>query len=157
MSTNTAILLVLGAAVITAALKAAGPVALGGRELPPRFNGFIALLAPALFTALIVTQVLADGDDLGVGADTAGLAVAGAALVRDRREGRRFGRALPRCVDGRGRADRRGDHGRPPRALTPRGQSLFCQTASRIDGRMRQATGASTASDTVGTVPSLSD
>ena len=82
MSTNTAILLVLGAAVITAAIKAAGPVALGGRELPPRFNGFIALLAPALFTALIVTQVLADGDDLGVGADTAGLAVAGAALWR---------------------------------------------------------------------------
>ena len=82
MSTSTALLLVLGAAVITAAIKAAGPVALGGRELPERFNGFIALLAPALFTALIVTQVLADGKELGVGADTAGLAVAGVALWR---------------------------------------------------------------------------
>jgi len=82
VSTSTALLLVLGAAVITAAIKAAGPVALGGRELPERFNGFIALLAPALFTALIVTQVLADGKELGVGADTAGLAVAGVALWR---------------------------------------------------------------------------
>jgi len=82
VSTSTALLLVLGAAVITAVIKAAGPVALGGRELPARFNGFIALLAPALFTALIVTQVLADGEELGVGADTAGLAVAGVALWR---------------------------------------------------------------------------
>ena len=55
-------MLVLGAAVITAVIKAAGPVALGGRELPARFNGFVALLAPALFAALIVTQVLADGE-----------------------------------------------------------------------------------------------
>jgi len=82
MSTSAAIVLVLGASVITAVIKAAGPVALGGRDLPERFNGYIALLAPALFTALIVTQVLADGDDLGVGADTAGLAVAGVALWR---------------------------------------------------------------------------
>jgi len=82
VSTSAAIVLVLGASVITAVIKAAGPVALGGRDLPERFNGYIALLAPALFTALIVTQVLADGDELGVGADTAGLAVAGVALWR---------------------------------------------------------------------------
>jgi branched-subunit amino acid transport protein len=82
VSTQTAVLLVLGSALITAVIKAAGPVALGGRELPARFNGFIALLAPALFTALLVTQVLADADELGVGADTAGLAAAGVALWR---------------------------------------------------------------------------
>ena len=82
MSTQTAVLLVLGAALITAVIKAAGPVALGGRSLPRRFDGFIALLAPALFTALLVTQVLADGDELAVGADTAGLAAAGLALWR---------------------------------------------------------------------------
>jgi branched-subunit amino acid transport protein len=82
VSTQAALLLVVGAAVITALIKAAGPVALGGRNLPARFNGYIALLAPALFTALIVTQVLADGDELGIGADTAGLAVAGVALWR---------------------------------------------------------------------------
>jgi branched-subunit amino acid transport protein len=82
MSTQTALLLVLGAALITAVIQAAGPVALGGRELPARFGDFIALLAPALFTALLVTQVLADGDELAVGADTAGLAAAGLALWR---------------------------------------------------------------------------
>ena len=82
MSTQTAILLVLGSALITAVIKAAGPVALGGRELPSRFSAFVALLAPALFAALMVTQVLADGDELAVGADTAGLAVAGLALWR---------------------------------------------------------------------------
>jgi branched-subunit amino acid transport protein len=82
MSTQTAMLLVLGSALITWAIKAAGPVALGGRELPPRFSAFVALLAPALFAALLVTQVLADGDELAVGADTAGLAAAGLAFWR---------------------------------------------------------------------------
>jgi hypothetical protein len=39
-------------------------------------------MAPALFAALVVTQVLADGRDLGVGADTAGVALAGVAAWR---------------------------------------------------------------------------
>jgi branched-subunit amino acid transport protein len=82
VSTQTAVLLVLGAALITAAIKAAGPVALGGRDLPARFSAFVALLAPALFSALLVTQVLADGDELAIGADTAGVALAGVALLR---------------------------------------------------------------------------
>ena len=82
MSTQTALALVFGAAVITIAIKATGPVVLGGRPLPPWFAGFVAMLAPALFTALIVTQILADGDDLGAGADTAGVAVAGVAMWR---------------------------------------------------------------------------
>ena len=82
MSTSTALALVFGAAVITIAIKATGPVALGGRELPSWFGGFVAMLAPALFSALIVTQVLADGDDPAVGADTAGVAVAGVAMWR---------------------------------------------------------------------------
>jgi branched-subunit amino acid transport protein len=82
VSTSTALALVFGAAVITVAIKATGPVVLGGRPLPRWFDGFVAMLAPALFTALIVTQVLADGDDLGAGADTAGVAVAGVAMWR---------------------------------------------------------------------------
>lgn len=82
MSTSTALALVIGTALITFALKAAGPVALGGRELPARFTAFVALLAPALFAALIVTQALADGEELGVGADTAGVAVGGLAIWR---------------------------------------------------------------------------
>jgi branched-subunit amino acid transport protein len=67
-------------AVVTAAIKAAGPIALGHRDLPAWFVDVISLMAPALLAALVVTAALADGDKLAVGADTAGVAVAGAAL-----------------------------------------------------------------------------
>jgi branched-subunit amino acid transport protein len=69
---------VIGAcAVVTVAIKAAGPVALGGRELPERFSGVIVLLAPALLAALVASQALADGKELALGADTAGAAAGG--------------------------------------------------------------------------------
>jgi branched chain amino acid efflux pump len=52
--------LVVGAVGLgTVAMKAAGPVLLGGRALPPRLLGVVALLAPALLAALVVTQVFA--------------------------------------------------------------------------------------------------
>ena len=80
MSTSVA---VIGAcAVVTAAIKAAGPVALGGRELPERFTGVILLLAPALLAALVATQALADGKELAFGADTAGVAAGGIVIWR---------------------------------------------------------------------------
>ena len=82
MSTATMLGLIGGCAVMTALLKGAGPIALGGRDLPPWFSAIVALMAPALFAALVVTQVLADGQDIGVGADTAGVAVAGVAAWR---------------------------------------------------------------------------
>ena len=82
MSTATMLGLIGGCAVMTALLKGAGPIALGGRELPPWFSAIVALMAPALFAALVVTQVLADGQDIGVGADTAGVALAGVAAWR---------------------------------------------------------------------------
>jgi branched-subunit amino acid transport protein len=69
-------------AVVTAVIKAAGPIALGHRGLPSWFNDVIALMAPALLAALVVTAALADGDHLAVGADTAGVGVAGVALWR---------------------------------------------------------------------------
>ena len=71
--------------VITALVRAAGPVALGGRELPPRLNDVIALLAPALLAALVVVETL--GTDEGaveVDARLAGVAAAGAALAMGR-------------------------------------------------------------------------
>lgn len=40
------------------------------------------LLASALLAALVVTQALADGDEIHVGADTAGTAVAAVLLWR---------------------------------------------------------------------------
>jgi branched-subunit amino acid transport protein len=69
-------------AVVTAAIKAIGPVALGGRELPAWFRAFVAMLAPALLSALVVTNALADGDHLAVGADSAGVAAAGVVMWR---------------------------------------------------------------------------
>ena len=69
-------------AVVTAIIKATGPVALGGRELPAWFSGVIGLMAPALLAALVCVSALADGKHLALGADTAGVAVAGAFLLR---------------------------------------------------------------------------
>ena len=74
--------LIAGCAVVTAVIKAAGPVAFGGRELPGRVASVIALLAPALLAALIVTQALADGQRIVIGADTAGVGLAGVVLWR---------------------------------------------------------------------------
>ena len=82
MSTGTTWLLIGLCAVVTAVIKAAGPIALGHRELPGWFIDVIALMAPALLAALVVTAALADGDRLAVGADTAGVGVAGVALWR---------------------------------------------------------------------------
>jgi branched-subunit amino acid transport protein len=73
------VVLIAGCAVVTFAIKAAGPVALGGRDLPLAFRSVVVLLAPALFSALVVTQALADGGDVTVGPETAG--VAAGALV----------------------------------------------------------------------------
>jgi branched-subunit amino acid transport protein len=74
--------LVAGCTLITFAVKASGPVFLGGRELPRWLDGIVLLLAPALLAALVVTQALADGKELGLGADTAGVALAGVAMWR---------------------------------------------------------------------------
>ena len=82
MTTATAVTLIASCALITAAIKGAGPVALGGRELPDWFSSIVAMMGPALFAALVVTQALADGQDWAVGADTAGVALAGVAAWR---------------------------------------------------------------------------
>ena len=82
MSTPTAWVLVALCAVVTAAIKAAGPVALGGRQLPPWFASVIGLMAPALLTALVCVAAFSHGHHLGVGAQTAGVATGGVALWR---------------------------------------------------------------------------
>jgi branched-subunit amino acid transport protein len=69
-------------ALVTAIIKAFGPIAIGHRELPGWFTDVIVLMAPALLAALVVTAALADGDRLAVGADTVGVGVAGLALWR---------------------------------------------------------------------------
>ena len=79
---STSVALIGGCALITAAIKSVGPIALGGRELPDWFSSLVILLAPALLAALVVTQALADGDRLAVGPDTAGVAAGGLVVFK---------------------------------------------------------------------------
>jgi len=66
----------------TVALKAAGPVTLGGRRLSPRAAGVIGLVAPALLAALVVYATFsAGGPGLTVDARAAGLAAAAVAIA----------------------------------------------------------------------------
>lgn len=68
-------------AVANFAIKAAGPVLLGGRELPRPVVAVIALLGPALLTALVMVGTFSEGSDLRVDAQAAGVAVAGGAFL----------------------------------------------------------------------------
>lgn len=67
--------------VATIAFKAAGPVFLGGRELPERVSALVALLAPALLSALVVVQVFSAERELVLDERLAGVAAAAVALV----------------------------------------------------------------------------
>ena len=68
--------------ITTIAFRAAGPVAVGGRNLPPAVVRVISLLAPALLAALVVVETFGgEGRSLTLDARAAGLAVAGAILV----------------------------------------------------------------------------
>jgi branched chain amino acid efflux pump len=69
-------------ALVTAAIKAAGPVALGERRLPRWFSGIVRFMAPALLAALVCVSALAHGHHLGVGPNTAGVGVGGLLLLR---------------------------------------------------------------------------
>jgi hypothetical protein len=74
-------LVVLVVGLATMAIKAAGPVLLGGRELPPRALAVVRLLAPALLAALVVTQTVAAGEALVLDARLVGVGVALVALL----------------------------------------------------------------------------
>jgi branched-subunit amino acid transport protein len=66
----------------TVATKAAGPVSLGGRELPAAAMGVISQLAPAILAALVVTETFqGEGSELVLDERALGLAGAGAVLV----------------------------------------------------------------------------
>ena len=68
-------------AVATALIKAAGPIAMGGRDLPPRVTAVIALMAPALLTALVIQETFAEDGELVLDARAAGLAAACVAVA----------------------------------------------------------------------------
>ena len=66
---------------VTMVFKAAGPVMLGRRELPPRLASVVEVLAPAMLAALVVTQTVGGDRELVVDERLAGVA-AGAIAIR---------------------------------------------------------------------------
>ena len=82
MSAGTVWLVVALCALTTAVTKGVGPAATGAKDLPAPAVRVVALLGSALVSALVVTNALADGDRVAVGADTAGVLVAALLLWR---------------------------------------------------------------------------
>jgi branched-subunit amino acid transport protein len=76
------LLTILGATVVTFAIKAFGPVLLGGRELPGWFARVIVLTSPPLMAALVVTSVLTRDGEWRVNATIVGLAAAAVVIWR---------------------------------------------------------------------------
>jgi uncharacterized membrane protein len=72
---------IVAVALASAAIKAAGPVLVGGRELPPRAVAVIALLAPALLSALVITETFGEDGHLVLDERAVGVAVAAIALA----------------------------------------------------------------------------
>ena len=77
MSSVWVVVAVVGAATVI--FKSAGPVLLGGRDLPLRVRSVVALLAPALLAALVVTQAV--GGDRRLVFDARLFGLAGAAVA----------------------------------------------------------------------------
>lgn len=80
MTDATVVLIVL--ALGTFALKSAGPLVLGARQLPVRVQVVVDLLPAALLAALAIVSTVGDGGEIVVDARLVGLVVAGVALWR---------------------------------------------------------------------------
>ena len=74
-------LVVLVVGVVTIALKATGPVLLGNRQLPEPIARVVALLAPVLLSALVVTQTVGGDNELVLDARLAGVSAAAVAIA----------------------------------------------------------------------------
>jgi branched-subunit amino acid transport protein len=78
---STAWIVVLGTSAGTLLLKGLAPALLGGRALPDRAAAAMALLAPTVLAALIVTNTFASGRHLVLDARAAGIGVALVAVL----------------------------------------------------------------------------
>jgi branched-subunit amino acid transport protein len=74
-------IVVIALIVTTAIIRASGPVALGGRDLPPRVLNVVALLAPALLAGLVMTETFGHDGELVLDERAAGVAAAGGTLL----------------------------------------------------------------------------
>ena len=77
---NATWVVVVAVGVATAAIKAMGPMLLGGRPLPPRIASVVTLLAPALLAALVAINTFGSGHRLAVDARLAGVGAAAVAI-----------------------------------------------------------------------------
>jgi uncharacterized membrane protein len=68
-------------AVGTYAMKAVGPIASAGRQLPPRLRTLAELLPAALLAALVATQTVGDGTSLTLDARVVGVGIAAAPVA----------------------------------------------------------------------------
>jgi hypothetical protein len=73
-------LLIAVLAIGTVLMKTIGPVLAGGRQPPAPLTRVIALVAPAVISALIVTGTFTQGQQLIIDARTAGVGVGAVAL-----------------------------------------------------------------------------
>lgn len=78
---STAVTVMIALAVGTYALKAAGPLLLGGERTLPAWVDRVAVLLPApLLAALVLTSTITSGKDIVFDARVAGVAAAALAL-----------------------------------------------------------------------------
>jgi uncharacterized membrane protein len=70
-------------AVATAVIRASGPLALGGRDIPAQAAAVISLVAPALLAAFVVVETVGapEGGALELDARIIGVAAAGGGLA----------------------------------------------------------------------------
>ena len=78
---TTSWIVIAAVALGTLALKAAGPVLLGGRPLPARLDGVVRLAGPALLAALVAISTFARGQGLTIDARLGGVGAAAVAIV----------------------------------------------------------------------------
>ena len=79
MSRAWAVVLAVG--LVTAAIKGAGPVLLGGRQLPDRALRLASHLAPAVLAALVAVGTVGDARRLVLDPRALGVAAAAVALL----------------------------------------------------------------------------
>jgi branched-subunit amino acid transport protein len=73
-------IVVVVVSLVTVAIKALGPMLLGGKPLPARITGVVALLAPALLAALVAVNTLGGERELVVDARLPGVLAAAVAI-----------------------------------------------------------------------------
>ena len=79
MSASWTVVIAVGA--VTVAIKALGPMLLGGKQLPRRVTDVVALLAPALLAALVAVNTFGGDQELAVDARVPGV-LAGAVAIK---------------------------------------------------------------------------